>query len=98
MVVILDKYRQTRDISLSLPIGEEIALARKNQGMSQERLGEAVGYSQSIISRIETGSIDVTPAVMAAIVMALNNLSLRARYCSGCPMSAVKTKIRHEAA
>ncbi|TLM98027.1 helix-turn-helix transcriptional regulator [bacterium] len=87
-------YRKTRDVRMSLPLGEMIALTRKDQGMSQERLGEAVGYSQSIISRMETGTFDVDPSNMAAIAVALNSNQILNRYCYECSVCEAKKKIQ----
>jgi transcriptional regulator with XRE-family HTH domain len=95
VVVILEKYRQTRDVRMSLPMGEQIALTRQDQGMSQERLGEAIGYSQSIISRMETGTLGVDPNDVAAIAMALNSPALLNRYCDyECAVCEAKKKIQ----
>lgn len=94
MVVTLDKYKQTRNISLSLPFGEVIALSRKNQGMSLERLGESIGYSQSIVSRMETGGLEIEPDSVASMARALNDPKILDRYCFDCPVSAAKRKMQ----
>ena len=39
-------------------IGERIRKYRRQKGMSQEQLGEMVGFSQSKISKIENGDWD----------------------------------------
>ena len=39
-------------------IGERIRKYRRQKGLSQERLGELVGFSQSKISKIERGDWD----------------------------------------
>ena len=39
-------------------IGNKIRALRKRRGLSQEQLGELVGFSQSKISKIENGDWD----------------------------------------
>ena len=39
-------------------IGDKIRTIRKRRGLSQEQLGELVGFSQSKISKIENGDWD----------------------------------------
>ena len=39
-------------------IGDKIRKYRRQKGLSQERLGELVGFSQSKISKIENGDWD----------------------------------------
>ena len=39
-------------------IGERVKALRKRKGMSQEQLGEMVGFSQSKVSKIENGNCD----------------------------------------
>ena len=39
-------------------IGDKIRTLRRKRGLSQERLGELVGFSQSKISKIENGDWD----------------------------------------
>ena len=39
-------------------IGERVRKYRRQKGLSQERLGELVGFSQSKISKIERGDWD----------------------------------------
>ena len=94
MAIDMRLYRQTRDVRMSLPQGEMIALTRKDQGMSQKRLGEAVGYSQSIISRIETSRLGIDPDKAAAIAVAQNNPQTLDRCCYECPVSEARKKIQ----
>jgi ribosome-binding protein aMBF1 (putative translation factor) len=44
MVIDFNTYRKEK--SLAIPYGEWVAIARKNQGMTQERLAEKIGCSQ----------------------------------------------------
>ena len=39
-------------------IGDKVRKYRRQKGLSQERLGELVGFSQSKISKIENGDWD----------------------------------------
>ncbi|MCL6479619.1 MAG: helix-turn-helix transcriptional regulator [Peptococcaceae bacterium] len=77
-------------------MGEMIAVVRQNQGLSQERLGEMIGYSQPNVSRLESGALDITPVIMAAVAVALNSLQLLNRYCSGCPVMAAKSRLERK--
>lgn len=84
MVISLEKYRQTRKLraSVEIPLGERIQIARKNQGLTQEELGWKIGYSQSAVSRMETGAVEISPREIAAIAKALGNRELLEYYCS----------------
>lgn len=94
MVVDLNTYRKTRKVALSIPFGERVATARKNQGVSQERFGEEIGYSQSIISRLETGALEWDPEVAASAAQALNKPSLLEFYCDECPVCKCHNRLR----
>lgn len=88
MVISLDRYRKTRNVraSIEITLGERVAIARKNQGLTQEELGWKVGYSQSVISRMETGVVEISPQDIVAIARALGNPSLLEHFCSACPV------------
>jgi hypothetical protein len=36
MVIDFDRYRQTRSLGLSIPFGERVAIARKDQGITED--------------------------------------------------------------
>jgi transcriptional regulator with XRE-family HTH domain len=52
-------------------IGTRIAAARKNAGVTQVKLADAVGLSRASIANIEVGNQDTTLTNMAAIARAL---------------------------
>lgn len=54
-----------------LRIGKRIADLRKEQGMSQKQLGEAVGMHQPNIARIENGQYSTSIDTLARIADAL---------------------------
>lgn len=87
MVINLDTYRKTRRVGMSIPFGERVAIARKNQGKTQIQLGGDVNYSQSIVSRQEAGKLPIDPSDAVAYAVALNNKSLLEHYCSECPVA-----------
>ena len=87
MAIDINKYRKTRRVSLSIPFGEHVANARNDQGVTQEQLGDRVGYSQSIVSRQETGKLEYTPRDAAAVALVLGKRSLLEHYCNNCPAS-----------
>jgi len=93
VVVDLARYRKARRLLESISFGEWIAIARKNQGLTQAQLGERVGYSQPVISRMETGVLDIWPDDAASIAVALNNPELLHKYCNQCPVCRTMEKL-----
>ena len=81
MVIDFDRYRQTRSLGLSIPFGERVAIARKDQGLTQEQLGEHLGYTQQNMSRLEIGKVKFTTATAAAAI-ALNKSNILLYYCN----------------
>ncbi|MBI4678435.1 MAG: helix-turn-helix domain-containing protein [Elusimicrobia bacterium] len=55
-----------------LALAEQIAQAREKAGLSQEMLGQAIGTTQSVISRIEHGGQNLTLAMLHKIAGALH--------------------------
>ena len=86
MVIDFDRYRQTRSLGLSIPFGERVAIARKDQGLTQEQLGEHLGYTQQNMSRLEIGKVKFTTATAAAAAIALNKSNILLYYCNECPV------------
>ena len=86
MVFNLSIYRKTRKANESILYGEWVSIARKNQGLTQKGLGDKIGYSQSIVSRMESGKLEFSPDDAANTGVALNNNGLLKRYCQGCPV------------
>lgn len=80
-------------IKALISFGERVANARRNQGISQERLGEMMGYSQSIVSRQETGRLTFSPGDAARVARALNNPRLLEHYCLECPAARTYKKM-----
>ena len=86
-------------IKALISFGERVANARRNQGISQERLGEMMGYSQSIVSRQENGKLVFSPVDAARAARVLNSPGLLEQYCSDCPAAkAYKELNRREPA
>ena len=52
--------------------GERIAVARKAHGMTQRELASRVSVSLSLLRKVEQGSRDATPGVVAAVARALD--------------------------
>ena len=49
-------------------IGEEIAKARENKGLSQRQLATAVGISNAALSKIESGETEIpNPKILKKI-------------------------------
>ena len=51
---------------------EAVTWARKQAGLTQAALAEAVGISPSLMSEIEKGTRNATPAVIMRLAVALN--------------------------
>lgn len=92
-VININRFRDTKGKAVSIPFGERVANARKNQGLSQEQLGNATGYSQSIVSRQETGRLTFSPGDAARVARALNNPRLLEHYCLECPAARTYKKM-----
>lgn len=86
MVVILDKYRKTHSLELSIPLGERISIARKNQGMSQQEVAEKMACDRSVVSKWETGRLPVQPADLVRLSEFLHAPDLLNHYCECCPV------------
>ena len=55
-----------------LALAEQIVQARERAGLSQSKLGQAIGTTQSVISRIEHGGQNLTLAMLHKIAGALH--------------------------
>lgn len=61
-----------REMKMNLPtLAERLKFSRKNKGLSQKALGEAVGVSQAAIQKIETGKARETTK-LTELAMALD--------------------------
>lgn len=92
MVVDINRYRQTRNLGLSIPLGERIRNARDNQGMTQLQVGQRVSRDRSEVSRWETGVMEPRPVDMVAIADALHAPDLLVAYCQQCPVARACVK------
>jgi len=54
-----------------IPTSEEIKKARKESGKTQWDLAHLTGISQSMIARIETGTVDPKTSTMKKLIAAL---------------------------
>lgn len=69
-------------ISIWIPTGEAIRRLRKRAGLTQKELARRAGVSQSLISRIEKGSVDPKLSTLQAVLNVLNTYtSIRKRAC-----------------
>lgn len=55
-----------------LVLYENIKNLRKKNGMTQEELGEKLGYERSMISKIESGAIDLSQSKIVEFAKVLN--------------------------
>ncbi|MCU0631721.1 MAG: CBS domain-containing protein [Methanolinea sp.] len=60
---------------MHIPTPEEIKARREILGMKQIELAEKAGISQSMVARIESGSVDPRVSTMAKIVHVLNAMA-----------------------
>jgi transcriptional regulator with XRE-family HTH domain len=59
------------DIDQAASIGQRIADARKGHGLTQQALAQRSAVSISLLRKVEQGSRDATPAVVAAVAKAV---------------------------
>ncbi len=64
-----------------LPLLDEISRRRKEAGLTQSKLAGIAGVSQSIIAKIESGSVDPSYSIVRKLFSALD--SLKAESASG---------------
>lgn len=53
-------------------VGDRVADARKERGLSQQQLADRANVSVSLLRKVEQGSRDATPALVAAVGKALS--------------------------
>jgi len=78
----------------SLPTPEEIRKLRKRAGLTQKELARRAGVSQSLIARIESGSVDPRLSTLRRILQALEEYvseQLTAKDVMASPVISVKT-------
>ena len=51
---------------------EAVAYARRNAGLSQQQLADMCGVTRSLITEIENGTRNATPAMILKLAKALN--------------------------
>jgi len=93
MVVSMNKYRRTRNVAISIPFGEWLRTFRENRELTQQQLADKIGYSRTVISRWETGAMEIRPHEVAMIVAALGSRELAEHFCLRCPVLGACGKI-----
>ncbi|MEM2739539.1 MAG: CBS domain-containing protein [Candidatus Bathyarchaeia archaeon] len=69
-------------MSIWIPTGEAIRRLRKRAGLTQKELAERAGVSQSLISRIERGSVDPKLSTLQAVLNVLSGYTnVKNRAC-----------------
>ena len=63
-----DKYEMELNLDV---IGEMIKLARKERNLTQEELGKLIGVQRAQISKLESGSVNVTISTILKVFEAL---------------------------
>jgi predicted transcriptional regulator len=58
---------------MQIPTGEDIRVARENNGLTQAEVAERAGVSQPLIARIESNDVDPTIDTLYSVVAALND-------------------------
>jgi predicted transcriptional regulator len=61
-----------------LPLLDEISRRRKELGLTQSKLASIAGVSQSIIAKIESGSVDPSYSIVRKLFTALDSLKIGA--------------------
>jgi predicted transcriptional regulator len=59
-----------------LPLLDEISRRRKELGLTQSKLASIAGVSQSIIAKIESGSVDPSYSIVRKLFTALDSLKI----------------------
>ncbi len=79
-----------------IPSPEDLKQARKRLGITQEDLAKRAGVSQSLIARIESGSVDPRLSTLKKIVNALSEME-KSKVCAKdimfSPVVSVSTKV-----
>lgn len=76
-------------------IAERLQAARKDKGMSQRALSKLVGMTQSHLSRIENGAVDLQ---LSSLIELTRTLGLELVLVPRHRVPAVQSIIRHDAA
>lgn len=87
-------FRKTGSLELSIPLGERIAIARKNQGMTQEEVAMKVACDRSVVSKWECGKLPVQPADLAKLSEVLHAPDLLGYFCNECPVCKAVVKMQ----
>ncbi len=61
-------------MSLDVPIGEELKKLRRAAGLTQRELAKLAGVSQSLIARIESGTVDPRASTLRRILKAIQSV------------------------
>lgn len=69
-------------MTLEVPIGDELKRLRKEAGLTQRQLALLAGVSQSLIARIEKGSVDPRASTLRRILEALSRARGRVEVAS----------------
>jgi transcriptional regulator with XRE-family HTH domain len=70
--LIFDKTKQfITDSSNGLTVGKRIAQFRKNKGLTQKELADAIGIDRSVLANYELGRVRVYDEVLARICIVL---------------------------
>ena len=76
---VFDKFKNDKEYqelykreSAILDIAIQVAETRQKQNLTQKELGKKIGVPQSTISRIESGSSNVTLETLLKVTTALN--------------------------
>lgn len=74
--------RRKGDVSLLIRLGENIQLARRNAGLTQEKLAELVDLHPRIVQKIEAGEINPKSTTLIRIQAAIR-----------CPWESIIPKV-----
>lgn len=88
----LDAFHRVQLIML--PSTQEIKIRRKRLGLTQQQLSKEAGVSQSLIAKIESGSIDASYSNTVRIFEALQRLEQKTVVRAGQIMSGPVVHVR----
>ena len=65
-------FTQPDDRYLRRVMGQRIRQLRGRRGLSQSQLAEVLGYQQAWVSKVESGSVRITPSQLRNLCLVLD--------------------------
>lgn len=85
-VITKNHYKKKKQQGVDIPLGWRIANARKDAGLTQEKLRIRLGVNQGTVSKWETGVLIPGLRDMVNIARATGKYELLDYCCASCPV------------